>query len=56
MGTLALVLIILGVLLILPGLFFSAVKVLFWIGLVLVILAVISWAIRMIRGRNDTRV
>ena len=54
MGILALVLVILGILLILPGLFVASLKILFWIGAVLVLLAVISWAIRTIRGRNST--
>lgn len=56
MGILALVLIIVGILLLLPGLFIASLKVLFWVGAVLVLLAVIAWAIRQIRGRDNTKV
>lgn len=54
MSTLALILIILAVLMILPGLFFKAVEVLLWIGIVLAVVAAITWIVDWLRGRDRT--
>lgn len=52
MSALLIVLIILGILLLLPGLFIEALKFLFWIGVILLIIAIIVWLVRYIGGRN----
>ncbi len=49
MTTLALILLIAGIALLLVGVFVSAAKFLIWVGLVIVIVAVIAWLMRMIR-------
>lgn len=54
MGTLALVLIILGVIILIPGLIVGTLKFLIWIAAALILLSIIAWAIRSIRGRNST--
>lgn len=46
---LAVVLVIVGIVLLLLGIFVEAVKFLLWIGIVLLVLAVIAWLIRYIR-------
>jgi len=52
MGIFAVVLVILGILLLLPGLFFAAVKFLLWIGLILIAVAIVMWIIRAVTDRN----
>lgn len=49
---LAVTLLIVGVILLLFGVFVEAVQFLLWIGLVLVILAVIAWLMRFIRRQT----
>lgn len=53
MTTLAVILLVIGVVLLLLGLFVEAAKFLLWIGIVIVVLAVIAWLLRYIRrGRT----
>ena len=52
MTGLAVVLLIIGVVLLLLGLFVEAAKFLLWIGIVLVIIAVIAWLMRFIRRQT----
>lgn len=52
MPALALILLIVGVVLLLLGIFVEAVKFLLWVGLVIVILAVIAWLMRFIRRQT----
>jgi hypothetical protein len=46
---LAIILLIVGIVLALLGLFVEAVKFLLWIGLVIILLAVIAWLFRVLR-------
>lgn len=52
MTGLAVTLLIVGIVLLLLGVFIEAVKFLLWIGLVLVIIAVIAWLMRFIRRQT----
>jgi predicted lipid-binding transport protein (Tim44 family) len=52
MTGLAVTLLIIGIVLLLLGVFVEAVKFLLWIGLVLLILAVIAWLMRFIRRQT----
>jgi len=53
MTTLAVILLIVGVVLLVFGIFIEAAKFLLWVGIVIVILAVIAWLLRYIRrGAN----
>jgi hypothetical protein len=53
MTTLAVILLIVGVVLLLLGIFVEAAKFLLWVGIVIVIIAVIAWLLRYIRrGAN----
>ncbi len=52
MPALALILLIVGIVLLLLGVFVEAVKFLLWVGLVIVILAVIAWLMRFIRRQT----
>ena len=49
MTGLAVILLIIGIVLLLFGLFVEAAKFLLWIGIVIIVLAVIAWLIRYIR-------
>jgi len=49
MTALAVVLLIIGVVLLLFGIFVEAAKFLLWIGIVIVVIAVIAWLMRYIR-------
>ncbi|WP_457099624.1 hypothetical protein [Microbacterium sp. P5_E9] len=49
MTGLAVILLIVGVVLLLLGLFVEAAKFLLWIGIVLVVVAIIAWLFRYIR-------
>lgn len=46
------ILIIVGIVLLLLGVFVEAVKFLLWIGIVILVIAVIAWLMRSIRGRT----
>ncbi|WP_200947453.1 hypothetical protein [Microbacterium sp. Root166] len=52
MTGLAVTLLIIGIVLLLLGVFVEAVQFLLWIGLVLLILAVIAWLMRFIRRQT----
>ncbi len=52
MTGLAVILLIVGVVLLLLGVFVEAVKFLLWVGLVILILAVIAWLMRFIRRQT----
>ncbi|MET0672946.1 MAG: hypothetical protein ABWY37_05580 [Microbacterium pygmaeum] len=49
MTALAVILLIIGVVLLLFGIFVEAAKFLLWIGIVIIVIAVIAWLIRYIR-------
>jgi hypothetical protein len=49
MTGLAVVLLIIGVVLLLLGIFVSAAKFLLWIGIVIIVIAIIAWLFRYIR-------
>jgi len=49
MTALAVVLLIIGVVLLLFGIFVEAAKFLLWVGIVIVVIAVIAWLMRYIR-------
>ena len=49
MTGLAVILLIIGVVLLLLGLFVEAAKFLLWVGIVIIVVAVIAWALRYIR-------
>lgn len=49
MTTLAVILLVIGIALLLVGVFVEAAKILLWIGLVIVIVAVIAWLMRLVR-------
>jgi hypothetical protein len=49
MPALVIVLIVVGIVLLLLGLFVEAVKFLLWVGLVILIVAVIAWLMRFIK-------
>jgi membrane-bound ClpP family serine protease len=52
MAALALILLIVGVVLLLLGIFVEAVKFLLWVGAVILILAIIAWLMRFIRRQT----
>ncbi|MDY0908311.1 hypothetical protein [Microbacterium sp. CFBP9034] len=52
MTGLAVILLIIGVVLLLFGLFVEAAKFLLWIGIVIIIIAVIAWLMRFIRRQT----
>ncbi|MBZ4487980.1 hypothetical protein LQ938_12140 [Microbacterium sp. cx-55] len=52
MPALALILLIIGIVLLLLGVFVEAVKFLLWVGLVIVIIAIIAWLLRVIRRQT----
>ena len=52
MTGLALILLIVGVVLLLLGLFVEAAKFLLWIGIIIIVIAVIAWLLRYIRRGN----
>jgi len=49
MTSLAVILILIGIALLLVGIFVEAAKFLLWVGLVIVIIAVIAWLLRSMR-------
>ena len=49
MTSLAIILLIVGVVLLLLGIFVEAAKFLLWIGIVIIVIAVIAWLVRYIR-------
>jgi membrane-bound ClpP family serine protease len=49
MPVIAIILLIIGVVLLLFGIFVEAAKFLLWIGIVIIVIAVIAWLIRYIR-------
>lgn len=49
MTALAVILLIIGVVLLLFGIFVEAARFLLWIGIVIIVIAVIAWLIRYIR-------
>ncbi|MBT1624304.1 hypothetical protein KK101_16535 [Curtobacterium flaccumfaciens pv. oortii] len=51
MPALLIIAIIVGLVLLFSGIFVGALKFLLWVGIVLIILAVIGWLLRGIRGR-----
>ncbi len=51
MPALLIIAIIVGLVLLFSGIFVGALKFLLWVGLVIVILAIIGWLLRSIRGR-----
>lgn len=49
MTSLAVILLIVGIVLLLLGVFVEAAKFLLWIGIVIIVIAIIAWLIRYIR-------
>jgi hypothetical membrane protein len=49
MTTLAVLLLVVGIALLLVGVFVEAAKILLWIGLVIIIVAVIAWLMRLVK-------
>lgn len=49
MTTLAVILVVIGIALLLVGVFVKAASFLLWVGLVILIIAVIAWLMRMVR-------
>jgi fatty-acid desaturase len=49
MAALALILLVIGVALLLFGLFIEAAKFLIWVGIVIVVIAIIAWLMKFIR-------
>lgn len=49
MTSLAVILVVIGIALLLVGVFVEAAKFLLWVGLVIIIIAVIAWLMRMVR-------
>ncbi|MET2011100.1 hypothetical protein ABXJ56_06070 [Microbacterium chocolatum] len=52
MPALFILIIVVGIVLLLLGLFVEAVKFLLWLGIVIVVIGVIAWLLRSITGRN----
>ncbi len=52
MGTLFIILIVVGIILLLLGVFVEAVKFLLWLGLVILVIAIIAWLLRSIRSKS----
>jgi predicted lipid-binding transport protein (Tim44 family) len=52
MTGLAVILLIVGIVLLLLGVFIEAAKFLLWIGIVIIIIAVIAWLMRFIRRQT----
>ncbi|MGP3535332.1 hypothetical protein ACTU3I_11105 [Microbacterium sp. RD1] len=52
MAGLAVILLIVGVVLLLLGIFVEAVKFLLWVGAIILVLAIIAWLIRVIRRQT----
>ena len=52
MTGLAVILLIVGIVLLLLGVFIEAAKFLLWIGLVIIVIAVIAWLMRFIRRQT----
>jgi len=52
MSALAVILLVVGIVLLLLGVFVEAAKFLLWIGLVIIIIAIIAWLMRFIRRQT----
>ena len=52
MTALAVILLVIGIVLLLFGVFIEAAKFLLWIGLVIIIIAIIAWLMRFIRRQT----
>lgn len=52
MPALFILIIVVGIVLLLLGLFVEAVKFLLWLGIVIVVIGIIAWLLRSITGRN----
>ncbi|GAA0487827.1 hypothetical protein [Microbacterium aurantiacum] len=52
MPALFILIIVVGIVLLLLGLFVEAVKFLLWLGIVIVVVGIIAWLLRSITGRN----
>jgi len=52
MTSLAVILLIVGVVLLLLGVFLEAAKFLIWVGIVIVVIAIIAWLMRFIRRQT----
>lgn len=52
MTGLAVILLIVGIVLLLLGVFIEAAKFLLWIGLIIIVIAVIAWLMRFIRRQT----
>lgn len=52
MTALAVILLVIGIVLLLFGIFVEAAKFLLWIGLVIIIIAIIAWLLRFIRRQT----
>ena len=52
MTTLAVILLVVGIVLLLLGVFIEAAKFLLWVGLVIIVIAVIAWLMRFIRRQT----
>lgn len=52
MPVLAVILLVIGIALLLLGVFVEAAKFLLWIGLVIIVIAVIAWLMRFIRRQT----
>ena len=52
MPALFILIIVVGIVLLLLGLFVEAVKFLLWLGIVIVVVGIIAWLLRSIPGRN----
>ncbi|MFT4212834.1 MAG: hypothetical protein QM626_13300 [Microbacterium sp.] len=49
MTALALILLVVGIVLLLLGVFVAAAKFLLWVGIVIIVIAIIAWLLRFIR-------
>lgn len=52
MTALAVILLVIGIVLLLFGVFLEAAKFLLWVGLVIIIIAIIAWLMRFIRRQT----
>lgn len=52
MTALAVILLIVGIVLLLLGVFVEAVKFLLWLGIVIIVIAIIAWLMRFIRRQT----
>ncbi|WP_185843111.1 hypothetical protein [Microbacterium kyungheense] len=52
MSALAVILLIIGIVLLLFGVFVEAAKFLLWVGIVIIVIAIIAWLMRFIRRQT----